>query len=266
MNVSHLLSSVLHDLAADVRNHPHSAGEELHNRNRSREFLNRLMQEEMRQKDPSSSPTPRKPDHPVSPKRPTSPGRPAQIRQIYTARGEISQMSSFPTGKKLDTARIAKQSETFFPNTNNALPAGPTVNEKVIASLIQQNFQLIRESLDREKEQKRRKRRFKISVSYAAEEKALELLEILLEHADEAEDMAAYCRWARGRIDHAEAQIHKHRNTVPEQTRQSFGILRDAILALENGLSPDFIFTRLKDEIRRKKKLLENPDVGEDSH
>lgn len=263
MNVDQLLSSILRDLSAKAGKSPNrSVQEELSNRNQSNSFLNKLVREEIRQQNQSEREPqrPTRPATPSQPARPSAPTRPVQIRQIYTARGQISQMSSFPMGKKLDSARILKQMEASNTNAGHAENQGPKANDEVIASTIQQNFQLIKDSLKREKEKKRRKHRFKISIDCAAEEKALELLEILLEHADESDDMAAYCKWARERINQAGEQIEAHRNEVPQQTRQSFKILRDAIMALENGLTPDYIFNRLKDEIRRKKKLLDELD------
>ena len=271
MNVDHLLSSILRDIsAASGKSQNRSAQEVLANRGQSSSFLNKLVQEEIRQKNQSEQdvPRPSRPTPPSQPDQPASPARPGQIRQIYTSRGQISQMSSFPMGKRLDSARLLKQMEASNANNNpdHTMTPGPKANEEVIASAIQQNFQLIKDSLKREKEKKRRKNRFKLSINCAAEEKALELLEILLEHADDADDMEAYCKWARERINQAEAQVVARRKEVPEQTVQSFKILRDAILALENGLSPDYIFNRLKDEIRRKKKLLDDLDNTSDYH
>lgn len=267
MNIDHLLSHILRDIsAASGRSQNRSAQEEVSKRNLSDSFLNKLAQEEIRQQNQSDQPSqPSRPTPPQQPDQPTAPTRPIQIRQIYTSRGQLSEMSSFPMGKKLDSARILKQMEASNPNgnTGHATAQGPKANDDVIASAIQQNFQLIKDSLKKEKEKKRRKHRFKISVHCAAEEKALELLEILLEHADEADDMEAYCKWARERINQAEEQVVSRRKDVPAETKQSFQILRDAILALENGLSPDYIFNRLKDEIRRKKKLLDEIDDEE---
>lgn len=266
MNIDHLLSSLLRDISSKARSQNLSAQEELSNRDQSNSFLNKLVQAELRQKNQAEQPTqrPNRPTPPQQPARPTSPLRPGQIRQIYNSRGQLSQMSTFPMGEKLDSARIMKQMESLSQNAGHSATQGPKANDEVIASVIQQNFQLIKDSLKREKEKKKRKRRFKLSVDCSAKEKALELLEILLEHADEADDLGAYCKWARQRINAAEKQVMEHADDVPEQTRQSFEILRDAILALENGLSPDFIFNRLKDEIRRKKKLIDDLDSERD--
>ena len=266
MNIDHLLSSLLRDISSKAQSQNRSVPEELSNRDQSNSFLNKLVQAEIRQKNQSEQSTqrPARPTPPRQPTQPSSPVRPGQIRQIYNARGQISQMSTFPMGEKLDSARIIKQMEAFNQNSGHTAAQGPKANEEVIASTIQQNFQLIKDSLKREKEKKKRKRRFKLGVDFAAEEKALELLEILLEHADEADDLGAYCKWARDRINMAENQVMELRKDVPEKTQQSFEILRDAILALENGLSPDFIFNRLKDEIRRKKKLIDDLDSERD--
>lgn len=201
------------------------------------------------------------PSGPSAPSRPTPPAQfkptsPGTGHLTYTKSGQLFKLGLFQgaaTEQGHQLATLLKQ--TISTELSVMMPQLARLKEldQVLFSILQQAFTLIKDDQkDEEELRKKRKREQQKEDESESEEKALELLEILLEHAAEVDDVEAFCEWARESVAYTRSEMLKYREELPEHVEASFEIMNDAILALENGLSPEFIRERLQQEIERK--------------
>lgn len=197
-------------------------------------------------------------------KSPKSPLNPQQLdlkqtpafQQIYSKTGRLIELSVY---KNQVQSQLSNQG-------NNTLLAQPLVFNpdmkwpaEILATLMQQSFQFIKENLEREQKEKRERGDSKPKLPDGkAEEDALELLEILFDQFEMADSVDEFCNWADESINRAELELREHYSELPEVVEMRFKLMHDAILALRNGIQPDYIKERLQQEILRKKENQKN--------
>lgn len=131
----------------------------------------------------------------------------------------------------------------------------PRQLDALAATLLQQSFDLIQELFKRDKKEQRKYKKNDQNEDEESEkeaqEQALDLLETLLEYADDADNIQAFCKWAEDSIQRSKQEIEKriNANQLPESTQRMFSIMEDAVEALQHGVEPTFIYARLKEEI-----------------
>ena len=173
-------------------------------------------------------------------------------QQLYTKNGAILNMSVFRSQIQSKLLESGSTLHQFAPQAT--VPQEFKWPSELMATLLQQSFQFIKDSLEREEKQKREYGDKKPDLPDGkAEEDALELLEILFDQFENASDTNAYCDWAEEAINRAEADLSERHTNVPPVVEMRFKIMHDAILALRHGIEPDFIRERLQQEIKRKK-------------
>ena len=175
---------------------------------------------------------------------------------FYTAQGQALQLGAAAASRGQEIA--SQLGMLFGEEVLGKLLSFSKNHEAIIATLLQQSFQLIREELERDRRKKRRhpdaEELFdEIEKSTESEEQALELLEDLLDHASDAENMMAFTGWARESINKIEAELTERVGELSEEKSRMFSIMRDALEALEHGMQPEYILDRLEAEIHRKK-------------
>ena len=176
-------------------------------------------------------------------------------QMLYNKQGQLIRLSVF---KSEIQSKLFESGNSLLGQNSTALSqtqAGFKWPSEIMATLLQQSFDFIREQLDREKRYKRKKEGKPKLPDGKSEEDALELLDILFEQADEATDMNAFCDWASESITNAENAVRERSINLPPEVEMRFKIMHDAILALRNGLEPNYIRERLIMEIKRKKEL-----------
>lgn len=170
---------------------------------------------------------------------------------FYTKQGQIIRLSIFKNetqSKLLDSNSLLNQTATLAHQQEFKWPAD------LMATLLQMSFDFIREQLKREQRKKRKPKQGEPELPDGkAEEAAFELLEILFEQAEDAVDKDAYCDWAESSINRAESDLRERYTNLPPEVEMRFKIMHDAILAMRNGIEPDYILERLKQEMKRKK-------------
>jgi hypothetical protein len=173
-------------------------------------------------------------------------------QQLYTKNGDILNLSVFRSQIQSKLLESGTNLNQFAPQV--VVPQEFKWPSELMATLLQQSFQFIKESLEREEQHKKDRGDKKPDLPDGkAEEDALELLEILFDQFENASDREVYCDWADEAINRAEADLRERHTNVPPVVEMRFKIMHDAILALRNGLEPDFIRERLQQEIKRKK-------------
>lgn len=177
---------------------------------------------------------------------------------FYTAQGQALQLGGAAAASR--GQEIASQLGMLFgEEVLGKLLSLSKNHDAIIATLLQQSFQLIREELERDRRKKRRPQPDaealfdEIEQSTEGEEQALELLEDLLDHASHAEDLTAFTNWARESINRIESELIDRVGELSEEKKRTFSIMRDALEALEHGMQPEYILDRLEAEIDRKK-------------
>lgn len=240
-------------------------------------------------KDLAQSPQkPQKPSvkGPSGPTRPTPPARVSIGNQnfghaIYTSRGQMKLLGSFKSQFSIKESQFANlMGQKISQDMASGIGYQPQTPNKsldfLIATMLQQNFKMIQEHLDRQKKkrydeaaqednQKEKQgdenaqdleeeleEHEQQSGDPKSEEQALNLLKKLLEHVNDAEDQEAFCTWAKDSIERTRAELEKYYDPLPENTENTFAIMEDAILALQNGVTPGYIFTRLQETIKGK--------------
>lgn len=176
------------------------------------------------------------------------------FQQVYSKNGKMIEMAIFRN--QIQSTLQEQSSGSLFSYWSQ--PASVQVELKwpadLMATLMQQSFQLIKEQLEREKRQKREDEPKRPPLPDGkSEEDALELLEILFDHVEQADSLEHFCDWAQESIQTAEQNLRERYATLPEAVELRFKIMHDAILALRNGIEPDYIKERLRQEIQRKK-------------
>jgi len=202
------------------------------------------------------------------PSKPVSPQKPAPSARFSASSGKIGHLAYTRGGQLLKlgniqavTLKLNHQATLFLQQQIPAeiatlLPQAATVKEldAILFSILQQSFKFYKDQLEEEKSRKREtdKQKEEANEEAEAEEKALELLDLLFEHAEDTDDIDAFCDWAKKSIEKTKMELQHHQDELPESLERSFDIMEDALLALENGLSPSFIKTRLQEEIDSK--------------
>lgn len=209
----------------------------------------------------------KEPAKPIPPQPPTPPTPPAARFQssqkpspflIYSQKGQLSQLGSFQSSeihaKMLKTATA--NTLTQMTDLVATLPREAPMPSHILASLLQLSIQFLKEGLRPEQEKRKRKEgQNQLKIDSKAEEQALELLDDFLDMAIDSEDIPLFCDWADSRILALENELQKRLQSLPEPTAQMLTILRDAVMALRHGTDPEYIRSRLLEEIRRKKNL-----------
>ncbi|TNE68431.1 hypothetical protein EP331_15855 [bacterium] len=195
--------------------------------------------------------TPKTPVKPLPPSATLHLNQQAAQQQFYNKQGQLIQLSIYRNQTLAKTQESTTAANQIAQNKTEA-PEFKWPSE-IMATLLQLSFDFIREQLKREDRQKRERNKSPKLPDGKAEEAALELLEILFEQFDEAEDRLEYCIWARESIQRAEDSIREQYTNLPPEVELRFKIMHDAITALEHGIEPDYIRERLSQEINRKK-------------
>lgn len=243
-------------------------------------IINNIAREPGKAQKPSVS-QPSKPAGPTPPARFTH-QRPSSGHAIYNARGQLRLLANFRSQFSIKESQFAsmlgqKISQDLSSGMGMAMQSGGAEKslETVVATLLQQSFDLIRDYLRREREEKR-KRGQKWEEGYEespdeessdleeeipefdemegseSEQLALKLLHTLLEHVSDAEDHEAFCKWAHESIERTHEELSRYYDPLPPETERTFDIMEDAVLALRNGVSPGFIFAQLQNEIGKR--------------
>lgn len=171
---------------------------------------------------------------------------------VYTAKGALLKLGTVPNletaGVKLEAA-LLKLAFGGSESAASVVPL-PQLADEYGASLLAQIFNFLKEGLVREDKKKKRKKK-PFELSSESEEKALDLLEDILDLAEEADDMKAFCDWLEQRISGMLKEVEK-RHKLPAELRRTFEIMEEAAMALRHGVSPSYIKQRLEQEIERK--------------
>lgn len=209
----------------------------------------------------------KEPAKPIPPQPPTPPTPPAARFQsgqspssflIYSQQGQLTQLGSFQNSDTYSKMIKTSMSNTLVQMNDlvATLPRDAPTPNHILATLLQLSIQFLKEGLRPNQEKRKRKHGQKQpKIDSKAEEQALELLDDFLDMAIETEDIPLFCDWADSRILALENELQKRLQSLPEPTAQMLNILRDAIMALRHGTDPEYIRSRLVDEINRKKKI-----------
>jgi hypothetical protein len=172
-------------------------------------------------------------------------------QQLYNKQGQLLQLSIFRNQTQVRHSDATTAANQLAQNKTET-PEFKWPSE-LLATLLQLSFDFIKEQLKREERERRRHQKDPNLPDGKSEEDALELLEILFEYVDEAEDRLEFCTWARESIQRAEDTIREQYTNLPPEVELRFKIMHDAITALEHGIEPSYIRERLEQEINRKK-------------
>lgn len=178
---------------------------------------------------------------------------------FYTAQGQAMQLGTVAAATSRGQEIAAQLGLLLGEEVLGKLLLLSKNHEAIIATLLQQSFQLIKEELDRKRQKKKRKHPTaeelfeEIEQSTEGEEQALELLEDLLDHASEADNLSEFTHWARESVNRIEVELTERIGEIPKEKSRTFSIMRDALEALEHGMQPEYILDRLEAEIHRKK-------------
>lgn len=186
-----------------------------------------------------------------------TPSSPQQLmHQVYTSKGSMFKLGQFSMNQQLiNTASTLEKTVFLGKELANSVVPNFILSETVGASLLQQIFDFVKQNLRLKDQKKRKNRNQNPEFSNEAEQRAKDLLEHFLELAEEAEDIFAFCVWARQRVQNIEKELRERIPNLPPEITRSFSIISDAILALEHGVSPNYILERLEQEIERKENL-----------
>lgn len=203
-------------------------------------------------------------------KRPVAPEPPARLQigrpavaphHFYNASGMMGTLARFdspdmPSLQKLTAAIQLVMTEDILIRIPTSTPK---VSDAILATILQQCFDLLKDESQKERDRRKKKKQQeaeeaeKEKPDSQSEEKAKELLQTLLSHAEEQkENMGDFCKWARASVAQTQAMMKKNLGVLPDHTQKSFKILNDAIEALEHGMTPDYIMNRLESVIELK--------------
>ncbi len=186
-------------------------------------------------------------------------GRPAPpSHHFYTNAGSLGTLAKFdvptlPSMQKMTAALQAVMTEDLLVRFQTGTPK---TADAILATILQQCFDLLKDETRRERERKRRRNQQAEELEEEekqteSEEKAKSLLQTLLSHASENEhNMPDFCKWARASVAQTQVMMEKQLGRLPEHTQKTFQIMNDAIEALEHGMTPENIMHRLDEVIK----------------
>jgi hypothetical protein len=183
-------------------------------------------------------------------------GRSGQLMRLGTLQGQLNMRESmFAALLAQKWNKTMSQFQTGSGPEAQAQALNVRQWDGLAATLLQQSFDLLQELFQKEKEKQHKKFKRQSDseedTEQESEEQALDLLETLLQYADDADDKDAFCEWAASSIQQSRQELERRMGTnkLPESTERMFSIMEDAVEALQHGAEPSFIFSRLKEEI-----------------
>lgn len=220
-------------------------------------ILSRLLRE---MPDPFSAKSPKAPAAPVPPKLPEVPSAfftaSGQQPGAAAAPGQLSKLAAFAASAANAREAAEAASSGGRPEAAAAHSAVARAADAFGANLQALVFPFFKKALfdDQEKHRERQDSEAQDNAdALDAEQQALDILEQVLELADNATDREAFCTWLDERIQTMEWELVTRTGALPQKAEKMIEILRQANEALRFGVSTEHIRNTLRASIEHRK-------------